>query len=95
MSDLYRSISPVVGDPTKGSALWCMCCAVGPLSVSPRRVRWPADGSAPSGGGRYVCHLEQAVIEACGQLGVQAATSPHTGVWVGDNKICALGEAAS
>ncbi|KAF0312072.1 putative lipoyltransferase 2, mitochondrial [Amphibalanus amphitrite] len=40
---------------------------------------------------RYVCLLEQAIIDVCGRLGVSAATSPHTGVWVGDNKVCALG----
>lgn len=39
----------------------------------------------------YVCALERAVIRVCRSLGVTAHTSPHTGVWVGDNKICALG----
>ncbi|XP_037072163.1 putative lipoyltransferase 2, mitochondrial [Pollicipes pollicipes] len=40
---------------------------------------------------QYVHLLEEVVIEACGRMGVAAGTSPHTGVWVGDNKICAMG----
>lgn len=47
--------------------------------LSPQSVRW------------YVSQLEQTVISACSSLGVVATTSPHTGVWVGDNKICAIG----
>uniref|UniRef100_A0A3Q2R0K8 Octanoyl-[acyl-carrier-protein]:protein N-octanoyltransferase LIPT2, mitochondrial n=1 Tax=Fundulus heteroclitus TaxID=8078 RepID=A0A3Q2R0K8_FUNHE len=39
----------------------------------------------------YVGQLEKTVISLCSRLGVEAATSPHTGVWVGDNKICAIG----
>lgn len=45
----------------------------------PQSVRW------------YVGQLEKTVIALCGRFGVEAATSPHTGVWVGDNKICAIG----
>lgn len=40
---------------------------------------------------RYVCQLERTVIGLCGRLGIEASTSPDTGVWVGDNKICAIG----
>ncbi|CAL8350331.1 unnamed protein product [Arctogadus glacialis] len=39
----------------------------------------------------YVGQLEQTVIGLCGQLGIEASTSPDTGVWVGNNKICAIG----
>ncbi|XP_056139593.1 putative lipoyltransferase 2, mitochondrial [Lampris incognitus] len=44
-----------------------------------RSVRW------------YVQQLEELVIRLCGRFGIRACTSPHTGVWVGDNKICAIG----
>ena len=46
-------------------------------------------------GVRYVHLLEEAIIEVCARLGVTAGTSPHTGVWVGDNKICAMGECSA
>ncbi|KAK7074924.1 putative lipoyltransferase 2, mitochondrial [Halocaridina rubra] len=39
----------------------------------------------------YVCALEKTVIRTCHSFGVSASTSPHTGVWVGDNKVCAVG----
>lgn len=39
----------------------------------------------------YVCELEKTIISVCSRFGIEAATSPHTGVWVGDNKICAIG----
>lgn len=39
----------------------------------------------------YVSQIEQTVIDVCGKLGIPAETSPHTGVWVGDRKICAIG----
>ena len=45
----------------------------------PQSVRW------------YVCELEKTIISACRRFGIDASTSPHTGVWVGDNKICAIG----
>ncbi len=36
--------------------------------------------------------LEGAVIDACGQFGIQAERwSEHAGVWVGRNQICAVG----
>ncbi|KAH8417548.1 hypothetical protein KR222_001713 [Zaprionus bogoriensis] len=40
----------------------------------------------------YVHTLEQAVIETCRQLGIpDASTTKDTGIWVGDQKICAIG----
>lgn len=39
----------------------------------------------------YVETIEQVVIDLCKHFGVEAGTSPHTGVWVKDNKICAIG----
>lgn len=39
----------------------------------------------------YVCHLEKTIIDVCAQLALKAETSPDTGVWIGNNKICALG----
>ena len=39
----------------------------------------------------YVHTLEQMVIELLASLGVEGGRSPHTGVWVGHNKICAMG----
>ncbi|KAG6447596.1 putative lipoyltransferase 2, mitochondrial [Manduca sexta] len=43
----------------------------------------------------YVNSLEETVIKLCQELGVKANRSPHTGVWVGDNKIAAIGIHAS
>lgn len=39
----------------------------------------------------YVDQLERMVIRICAELGIKAETSPYTGVWVGERKICALG----
>lgn len=40
----------------------------------------------------YVCHLEQSVIDFLAEFGVSAARDDsHPGVWVGKNKICAIG----
>uniref|UniRef100_A0A1B6HLI8 Octanoyl-[acyl-carrier-protein]:protein N-octanoyltransferase LIPT2, mitochondrial n=1 Tax=Homalodisca liturata TaxID=320908 RepID=A0A1B6HLI8_9HEMI len=39
----------------------------------------------------YVSTLESVVIELCKKYGLEASTSPHTGVWVNDRKICAIG----
>ncbi|ORZ30163.1 hypothetical protein BCR44DRAFT_1329724 [Catenaria anguillulae PL171] len=40
----------------------------------------------------YVSLLERGIIRLCkDHYGLDAGTSPHTGVWVGDNKIAALG----
>lgn len=41
---------------------------------------------------RYVELLEHAVIRALAAFGIAAATHPeHPGVWVGDEKVCAIG----
>ncbi|XP_077398265.1 octanoyl-[acyl-carrier-protein]:protein N-octanoyltransferase LIPT2, mitochondrial [Festucalex cinctus] len=56
-----------------------ICYPVLDLAAFKKSVRW------------YVSQLEQTAILACASLGVEASTSPHTGVWVGDNKICAMG----
>ena len=39
----------------------------------------------------YINTLEQMVIDLIGEMGVRGSRSPHTGVWVGNNKICAMG----
>ena len=41
---------------------------------------------------QYVEGLEEVVIRACRHWGIEAHRSPHTGVWVGDNKLAAIGE---
>ena len=41
---------------------------------------------------QYVHCLEKSVIRTCAEFGVRAHTTEHTGVWVGDRKICAIGE---
>lgn len=43
----------------------------------------------------YVCHIEKTIIRLCKQLGIEAATTSDTGVWIGDEKICAIGLHAS
>ncbi len=40
----------------------------------------------------YVCKLERTIINTCAHFGVTAITTQDTGVWIGDNKICALGD---
>lgn len=39
----------------------------------------------------YVHQIEQTVIDVCTDMGIEAETSPYTGVWVGGRKICAIG----
>ncbi|XP_012532937.1 putative lipoyltransferase 2, mitochondrial [Monomorium pharaonis] len=39
----------------------------------------------------YVREVERMVIRVCAELGIKAETSPNTGVWVDDRKICAIG----
>eukprot|EP00128_Syssomonas_multiformis_P012490 Colp12_sorted_trinity150504_noHs@34638 len=39
----------------------------------------------------YVCTLEKALIRTCDKFGIKANTTPDTGVWVGNDKIAALG----
>lgn len=40
----------------------------------------------------YVNNLEESVIKLCANYGIKGERSPHTGVWVGNDKICAMGE---
>uniref|UniRef100_A0A9J7XDQ5 lipoyl(octanoyl) transferase n=1 Tax=Cyprinus carpio carpio TaxID=630221 RepID=A0A9J7XDQ5_CYPCA len=56
-----------------------VCYPVLNLGCFRKSVRW------------YVCELERTVIKTCAQFGIEASTSPDTGVWAGDNKICAIG----
>lgn len=39
----------------------------------------------------YVCHLEKTIIDLCAKFGLKGETSPDTGVWIQDRKICAIG----
>lgn len=43
----------------------------------------------------YVCTIERTIIDLCSRFGLTAKTSPDTGVWVDDKKICAIGLHAS
>lgn len=43
----------------------------------------------------YVCTIERTIIDLCSRYGLRAETSPDTGVWVDDKKICAIGLHAS
>ena len=40
---------------------------------------------------RYISNLEQAVINTCNHYEIEAHRTEHTGVWLGDNKLCAIG----
>lgn len=57
-----------------------VCYPVLNLGCFKKSVRW------------YVCELERTVINTCSKFGIKASTSPDTGVWVGNNKICAIGK---
>lgn len=57
-----------------------VCYPILNLGCFKKSVRW------------YVCELERTVINLCSRFGIKASTSPDTGVWVGDNKICAIGK---
>ncbi|XP_066590385.1 octanoyl-[acyl-carrier-protein]:protein N-octanoyltransferase LIPT2, mitochondrial [Prorops nasuta] len=39
----------------------------------------------------YVCQIEKMIIRLCAEYGIKGETSPDTGVWVDDKKICAIG----
>lgn len=39
----------------------------------------------------YVCQIERTIIELCRRYELQGTTSPNTGVWIDDRKICAIG----
>jgi len=49
-------------------------------------------GAKPDAAG-YLRRLEEAVIRACGDMGVEVSRRPdvQTGVWHGDRKVCAIG----
>ncbi|TRY85151.1 hypothetical protein DNTS_006347 [Danionella cerebrum] len=56
-----------------------VCYPILDLGCFKKSIRW------------YVCELERTVISMCRMFGIEATTSPDTGVWVGENKICAIG----
>ncbi|KAL4630908.1 putative lipoyltransferase 2, mitochondrial isoform X1 [Arapaima gigas] len=56
-----------------------VCYPILNLGCFRKSVRW------------YVCELERTIISLCSTFGIKATTSPDTGVWVGENKICAIG----
>lgn len=56
-----------------------VCYPILHLGSFKKSVRW------------YVAELEKTIISVCSRFGVEASTSPYTGVWVGDSKICAMG----
>ncbi|KPP73828.1 putative lipoyltransferase 2, mitochondrial, partial [Scleropages formosus] len=56
-----------------------VCYPILHLGYFRKSVRW------------YVSELERTVIGMCARFGIKATTSPDTGVWVGENKICAIG----
>ncbi|KAF0463394.1 putative Lipoate-protein ligase [Gigaspora margarita] len=39
----------------------------------------------------YVAAIEHVIINTCNAYGIVASTTKNTGVWVGDDKICAIG----
>lgn len=49
------------------------------LKVFKPSVRW------------YISKLESTIIRACAYFQLNAVTSPHTGVWIDDKKVCAIG----
>ena len=40
----------------------------------------------------YVHSLEQAVIRTCQEFNINAHTTENVGVWIGDEKVCAIGK---
>lgn len=84
---MYRSLLP-----SSLSALSALSLSCPPLS--PFLLPLPSSLSHLNqlGVREYVCSLERAVIATCSDFGVPAHTTEHTGVWVGDQKISALGE---
>lgn len=39
----------------------------------------------------YICHLEKTIIDLCRHFNLTAQTTPDTGVWINDRKVCAIG----
>ncbi|XP_072318509.1 octanoyl-[acyl-carrier-protein]:protein N-octanoyltransferase LIPT2, mitochondrial [Eucyclogobius newberryi] len=56
-----------------------VCYPIMHLGLLKKGIRW------------YVSQLEQTVLDVCSDFGLKAETSPHTGVWIGNDKICAMG----
>lgn len=56
-----------------------VCYPILNLGCFKKSVRW------------YVCQLERTIIRLCNTFGIKASTSQDTGIWVGENKICAIG----
>ncbi|XP_048388234.1 putative lipoyltransferase 2, mitochondrial isoform X1 [Stegostoma tigrinum] len=56
-----------------------VCYPILNLAQFRKSVRW------------YVGELETTVIRLCHEFGIEAETSPDTGVWVQNEKICAIG----
>uniref|UniRef100_UPI00398E7888 octanoyl-[acyl-carrier-protein]:protein N-octanoyltransferase LIPT2, mitochondrial n=1 Tax=Pristiophorus japonicus TaxID=55135 RepID=UPI00398E7888 len=56
-----------------------VCYPILNLAHFKKSVRW------------YVGQLERTAVRLCSRFGIDAETSPDTGVWVGDDKICAIG----
>ncbi|TSN57730.1 Octanoyltransferase [Bagarius yarrelli] len=56
-----------------------VCYPILNLGCFKKSVRW------------YVCELEKTVIKMCGKFGIKASTSVDTGIWIGNNKLCAIG----
>jgi len=40
---------------------------------------------------KYVFQLEEVIIQLCSDLNLPVSRSPHTGVWMENNKVCAMG----
>ncbi|XP_058795256.1 putative lipoyltransferase 2, mitochondrial [Phymastichus coffea] len=43
----------------------------------------------------YVSSIEKMIIRLCAEFGLKGGTSPDTGVWIDDRKVCAIGIHAS
>ncbi|XP_072900491.1 octanoyl-[acyl-carrier-protein]:protein N-octanoyltransferase LIPT2, mitochondrial isoform X1 [Hemitrygon akajei] len=56
-----------------------VCYPILNLAHFKKSVRW------------YVGELERTAVQLCSKFGIKAETSSETGVWVGKNKICAIG----
>ncbi|XP_033833232.1 putative lipoyltransferase 2, mitochondrial isoform X1 [Periophthalmus magnuspinnatus] len=56
-----------------------VCYPILHLGLLKKGIRW------------YVGQLERTVVDVCGQFGLRANTSPLTGVWIRDHKVCAIG----
>ena len=57
-----------------------VCYPILNLACFKKSVRW------------YVARLEETLIATCKTFGVEARTTADTGVWVGNNKIAAIGQ---